>query len=39
MYNVQYKDFTLDPHNFPDKEMNSFVSKLHSKGQQYGKLY
>jgi alpha-glucosidase (family GH31 glycosyl hydrolase) len=31
----EYKDFTLDERNFPEKEMQTFVKELHENHQHY----
>ena len=33
---LQYKDFTLNPVNFPLAKMKSFVTNLHGSGKHYG---
>lgn len=34
-YMEKYRDFTLDPVNYPKKEFGRFLETLHAKGQKY----
>ena len=38
MHYYQYKDFTLNPYNFPTSKVKDFVTKLHTNGLRYGKM-
>jgi len=35
---LQYKDFTLDPNNFPLSKMTQLVEDLHNRSMQYGEV-
>ena len=37
-YMDSFQDFTWDPSNFPQTEVNNFVSSLHANHQQYERL-
>ena len=34
----QYKDFTLDPQRFPERQVQEFIDDLHVNGMRYGEV-